>query len=71
MESSRAELKPVRKRLRESWTHHDSSRCMDGFANRGSFMCAIFKGDMGTCCIWVALEVEYYLEPQNKDKKHH
>lgn len=51
---------------------NEAWRYMGGFANNVSFVGALLKGfKWGFAAFVVAVGAEYYLDSQNKDKKHH
>ncbi|XP_002712535.1 NADH dehydrogenase [ubiquinone] 1 beta subcomplex subunit 3 [Oryctolagus cuniculus] len=58
--------------LRDPWGRNEAWRYMGGFAHNVSFIGALLKGfKWGFAAFVVAVGAEYYLESQNKDKKHH
>ncbi|XP_008589375.1 PREDICTED: NADH dehydrogenase [ubiquinone] 1 beta subcomplex subunit 3 [Galeopterus variegatus] len=70
-------LETVQKRLaarglRDPWGRNEAWRYMGDFAHNVSFAGLLLKGfKWGFAAFVVAVGAEYYLESQNKDKKHH
>jgi NADH dehydrogenase (ubiquinone) 1 beta subcomplex subunit 3 len=58
--------------LKDPWGHNEAWKYMGGFTNNFSFIGLLLKGfKWGFAVFVVAAGAEYYLESQQKDKKHH